>query len=66
MMTLDAASLRDAGRVDAMQRAIGLFGTVAKKVFNERGRRRSSVAARAMMMMKMKILMTKTTTIPRR
>ena len=45
-MTLDAASLRDAGRVDAMQRAIGLFGTVAKKVFNERGRRRSSVAAR--------------------
>ena len=46
MMTLDAASLRDAGRVDAMQRAIGLFGTVAKKVFNERGRRRSSVAAR--------------------
>ena len=46
MMTLDAASLRDAGRVDAMQRAIGLFGTVAKKVFTERGRRRSSVAAR--------------------
>ena len=29
-----------------MQRAIGLFGSVAKKVFTERGRQRSSVAAR--------------------